>query len=385
MIRSLIVGLAAATAIVVPVTTIVAAFAVGSPNRVVYLLFVPIIVVFAAVGWLLATRRPDNVIGTLCLAFALVFAAYFPIDLLVSVGSTAPAVAIAATLSSASDAPGFILVALILLVFPDGRFPSPRWRWLGWVAAIGMVAALIGFGLRPGALAAFPSVDNPLGIPGFPGDLVGEIGYVVLMGLLVAAVAALVVRWRRGSTLERTQIKWVAAASVVLLVGEIASLLTFDPTNPLGNPITFAAATLCTAVVPLAMGVAILRYRLYEIDRLISRTIGWAIVTGLLVAVFAGAVVGLQALLAGFTQGQTLAVAASTLVAFALFQPVRRQVQRAVDRRFDRARYDAERTAGAFADRLRDETDIETVTADLTATTRAALAPAGLGIWIRRS
>lgn len=198
-------------------------------------------------------------------------------------------------------------------------------------------------------------------------------------------VAALVVRWRRGSTLERTQIKWVAAASVVLLVGEIASLLTFDPTNPLGNPITFAAATLCTAVVPLAMGVAILRYRLYEIDRLISRTIGWAIVTGLLVAVFAGAVVGLQALLAGFTQGQTLAVAASTLVAFALFQPVRRQVQRAVDRRFDRARYDAERTAGAFADRLRDETDIETVTADLTATTRAALAPAGLGIWIRRS
>lgn len=133
------------------------------------------------------------------------------------------------------------------------------------------------------------------------------------------------------------------------------------------------------------MGVAILRYRLYEIDRLISRTIGWAIVTGLLVAVFAGAVVGLQALLAGFTQGQTLAVAASTLVAFALFQPVRRQVQRAVDRRFDRARYDAERTAGAFADRLRDETDIETVTADLTATTRAALAPAGLGIWIRRS
>ncbi|MEO6208199.1 MAG: hypothetical protein ABIP77_09630, partial [Candidatus Limnocylindrales bacterium] len=135
--------------------------------------------------------------------------------------------------------------------------------------------------------------------------------------------------------------------------------------------------------MPLAMGIAVLKYRLYEIDRLISRTIGWALVTGALVAVFAGGVLALQALLAGFTQGQTLAVAASTLVAFALFQPVRRRVQTAVDRRFDRSRYDGERTAAAFAEQLRNEVDLARLRVALLATADDAVRPVSATVWLR--
>lgn len=134
---------------------------------------------------------------------------------------------------------------------------------------------------------------------------------------------------------------------------------------------------------PIAIGIAILRYRLFEIDRIISRTLGWAMASGILVAAFAATVVDLQALLPGFTQGQTLAVATSTLVAFALFQPLRRRVQAAVDRSFDRARYDAQRTVDAFAQRLRDETNMEKVTSDLSRTASATVAPTSFAIRLR--
>jgi hypothetical protein len=142
-------------------------------------------------------------------------------------------------------------------------------------------------------------------------------------------------------------------------------------------------AMVALTLPPIAIGIAVLRYRLYEIDRIVSRTIGWAVVTGSLIAVFAGAVLGLQALLSNVTQGQTLAVAASTLVAFALVQPLRRRVQAAVNRRFDRARVDADRTASAFADRLRDQTDLDGVEADIAGTIESALRPSSTGIWIR--
>jgi hypothetical protein len=135
--------------------------------------------------------------------------------------------------------------------------------------------------------------------------------------------------------------------------------------------------------LPIAIGIAVLRYRLYEIDRIISRSIAWAVVTGVLVAVFAGGVVALQAALAGFTQGETLAVAVSTLVAATLFQPLRRRVQRAVDRRFDRASYDGQRTVEAFAERLRDEVALDAVVADLHQTVATSIKPTSFGLWLR--
>jgi hypothetical protein len=137
------------------------------------------------------------------------------------------------------------------------------------------------------------------------------------------------------------------------------------------------------ALVPVAIGIAILRHHLYDIDRLISRTIGWALVTGLVVALFAGSVVGLQALLATFTQGQTIAVAASTLFAFALFQPVRRRIQAIVDRRFDRSRYDADQTVRAFTGRLRNDIDLASITHEVTWTADAAVRPASAAVWLR--
>ena len=146
-----------------------------------------------------------------------------------------------------------------------------------------------------------------------------------------------------------------------------------------------AVAIASLALPPIAVGIAVLRYHLYDIDRLIARTVSWALVTGTLVIVFAGVIVALQAILVGYTQGQTLAVAGSTLVAFALFQPLRRRVQAAVDRRFDRARYDAEHTLAAFSDRLRDEIDLASLSHDLDSTIRDAIAPRSIGIWLRET
>ena len=179
------------------------------------------------------------------------------------------------------------------------------------------------------------------------------------------------------------QLKWLLAAAAVAAVALPLCVPSDPATRATSRTSLVVRASSPVAACPSRSAIAILRYRLYEIDRIVSRTIGWAIVTGILVAVFAGLVVGLQAILAPVTDENTLAVAASTLVAFALFQPVRRRVQRAVDRRFDRARYDGERTAAAFGERLRDEVDLAGLETDLAATVGLALRPGATGVWLR--
>lgn len=375
-------SVAATLAIGLPLAVVVADALASWPSGGFYLAFAPAPVCFAAVGWMITVRRPENAIGPLCLAFALVFAIYFPIDLLVRLGVTGWPLELAATFSSASDAPGFIAVAMILILFPDGRFPTLRWRWTGALAIAGSTLSVVGFTLDAGALAAFPSIINPIGMQGFPGAMIGELGYVVLIVLLIAAIAALVTRWHRGRPVERAQLKWVSGAATVLFVAEALNLATFDASDPLGSPIPVLLASAGTVLVPLAIGIAVLRYRLYEIDRLISRTIGWALVTGVLAAAFVGGLVALQALLGEFTQGETLAVAVSTLIAFALFQPLRQRIQRTVDHHFDRARYDAERTAAAFADQLREQVDLDALAAELQGTATRVVRPASASVWL---
>ena len=200
----------------------------------------------------------------------------------------------------------------------------------------------------------------------------------------IGAFAAVATRYRRGSRVERQQIKWLLATALVGAIAFPAAFVSEIAGFPdaVGN-VAIVVGFLGLVALPVAIAFAILRYRLYDIDRIISRTIGWAIVTALLVTVFAGAVVLLQATLAPFTQENTLAVAASTLVAFALFQPLRRRVQRAVDRRFDRARYDGERMVEAFAERLRDHVDLPTLRASLLTTTDSAVRPREAGLWLR--
>ena len=185
------------------------------------------------------------------------------------------------------------------------------------------------------------------------------------------AIASLIVRYRHGGATERQQLKWFASVAVVTAIGF----------GQLPDQLSFA----CLALLPIGIGIAVLRYRLYDIDRVISRTISYGLITALLVSVFLVVNLGLQSLLSFVTTGNSLAVAGSTLLAAALFTPVRSRVQRIVDRRFDRARYDGERTASSFSVRMRDATDLPTVAADLSGTVRRAIAPSSVGVWLRGS
>lgn len=278
--------------------------------------------------------------------------------------------------------PAFSLILPgLALVFPTGSLPSPRWR-----APVGLVAAAIGIGtvlelVRPGQVTGTEGSRNPFGIDAVPAsllDLALPLISAGIVGAMALGLAAVLTRYRFGDVTSRQQLRWFVAAALLAAVPLPLSAISGE-----GGPFWGALACVGLLLVPVSVGIAVTRHRLYEIDRLLSRTIGWGIVTGVLVAVFAALVVGLQALLTDVTQGQTLAVAASTLVAFALFQPVRRRVQSLVDRRFDRARYDGQLTAAAFTERIRDHIDLAGVQADLATTVGAALHPSVTSVWVR--
>ena len=343
---------------------------------------------YPVVGWVLASRRPENPIGWIFLVIGVSQAGTALLGQYAAYGlqtrpGTVPLADIASWVGVWSWVPGFVLLLVVILVFPDGSLPSRRWRPVLWLAGIAGFLLLV-----PNAIAAWgyrgvellgnaePDTSNAPVIGAL--ILASAVGNLLLIPVGVASLAGVAVRFRRSSTVERQQIKWFAAAA-----GVEVSLLVCTAFVSLTYPLDVLAALVVIPLVPIAVGVAVLRYRLYEIDRIVSRTIGWAIVTGLLVAVFAALVVALQALLAPVTNENTLAVAASTLVAFALFQPLRRRVQRAVDRRFDRARYDGQRTADAFAERLRGSRDLTTVDEALLATVASAMQPQSATVWLR--
>lgn len=349
-------------------------------------------IAFSTVGLLTELRRPGNriawVLGAAGVLIVIAFAG-FAIGALryVAYGADDRIGGVAALIGGAMLGPAlFTAGPLLAVLFPDGRLPSPRWRPFVAVAIIAVAVPSIVGVLQPGPVNA-DLPDNPIGIDDPTITALRPLAALFPLGFLLGAVlgiAAITVRFRRSHGVERAQVKWLLAAVAVIAVLVPLSFNDGFLDSSGGFTVIDVLAMASLGLLPAAVGIAILRYRLYEIDRLISRTLGWAIVTGVLVAVFVGLVVGLQAILTDVTQGQTLAVAASTLVAFALFQPIRRRVQHAVDRRFDRARYDAERTATAFAERLRDDVDITTVTHDLATTAGTALAPSTLSIWLRR-
>jgi hypothetical protein len=222
------------------------------------------------------------------------------------------------------------------------------------------------------ALAALVAY-NPQHDPGVMGALAGLVDFW-FFGALVA-VAGIFIRLRRSTGLERQQIRWYGIAMMIAAMATIiAGFLELDLLVPL---------MIAVSVIPVGIGIAMLRYRLYELDRLVSRTIAYAVVTGLLVATYAGLILVLEGPLGSAAGGETIPVALSTLAVATLFTPVRRRVQRIVDRRFDRARYDAERTTAAFSERLRNETDLGAVTTDLDGTVRSAMAPTAMHVWLR--
>jgi hypothetical protein len=274
----------------------------------------------------------------------------------------------------------------LLLVFPSGRLLSPRWRWVVALEA-GMVATMLVLAAITSELTVLVndmpvwSVPNPIGFmdPAFWSGAFATAWSAGLVIMTAASVTAFVLRFRRGTTVERQQLKWPLLAvtffGVTYAIGAIQ--------QGLANSVATLLFGLSLAAIPVSVAIAVLRYRLYEIDRIISRTLGWLAVTLVLAGVFAAGVIGLQALLEPVTGNNTVAVAASTLLAASLFQPLRRRIQRAVDRRFNRARADAAVVGAAFANRLREEIDLETLGADFRGTVDGSLAPSSIGLWFR--
>jgi hypothetical protein len=345
----------------------------------------------SVVGGIIEWRRPGHAIGRLMMLagplYAIVSAGWTVFDTIERLvdPEVYRVVALTGTLLSW---PAMALIAgWIPILFPTGTLPGPRWRAPAALLLSLTSLGLIAMALRPGPIVGAPdAMVNPFGVEWWPGFLQPFVDAVPLevLATLLLAVVAVISRYRRGDRIVRLQIRWFVAAVAIVPLSLLGMLLelgvratgAFGDQADAPNGITSALVTYAGILaMPIAIGIAMTRYRLYEIDRLISRTIGWALVTGVLGAVFVGTVVGLQAILDQVMQGETLAVAASTLLAFALFQPVRRRVQTAVDHRFDRARYDGERTAASFAERRRDQVDLAELEADIAGTVGSALRP----------
>jgi hypothetical protein len=361
------------------------------------LIWLPIYVPFAAVGALLAIRRPRTSIGWLLLAqgwmFAIILAPVTATVRQFADGSFDGPSGILAAIQGGSGPATFYLYAVLATIFPTGRLPAGRWGWLGRAAlAAGLALVLAGF-VTPMINVSFATVEakvavrNPIAL--FPDLAIWRVitldtTFFPIVVLVAAAAVSLLVRLRHARGTERQQLRWFAA-SIAFAVAAVAFGVTISTLFPGSSEtgLAWVLVILAFSATPIAVGLAVLRYRLYEIDRIISRTLGWALVTGLLGATFAGLVVGLQALSTRVTGGNTLAVAASTLVVAALFQPLRRRVQGAVDRRFNRARYDARHTTDTFARHVRNELDLGQLRSALIDTAGVAVRPVTATVWLR--
>jgi hypothetical protein len=275
------------------------------------------------------------------------------------------------------------LLPFVLLLFPTGRLPSRRWRFLAWgVLAVGTAMITIGFFSR---YSGQGPVKNPLAIGGPVGEAISIVvlgGIMIIFSSFILSALSLVVRYHRASRVERQQLKWIALAAVLVGGLIVADQLRLD--RLLGDTLWNLLDVASSAGLYVAVGIAILRHRLYDIDVLINRTLVYGALTASLALVYVASVVGLQASLRVLTgQESTLAVVASTLVIAALFNPLRHRVQAFVDRRFYRRKYDAAKTLEAFNARLRDETDLEALSADLVGVARETMQPEYASLWLR--
>jgi hypothetical protein len=363
---------------------------IGEP--VVDALFGLVYLTFPAVGAAIAIRRPGNAIGWLFLAgglgaqledAALGYATYA----IVEEPGSLPGAAAAALLADSVWVPTMAAgISLLLLLFPTGRPPSRRWNILIWIVALDVAVYVVGTLLNPGPLYFFESVRNPLGIEG-GGDVIGPVvdlaGGPFLLTTLAAAVA-LGIRFRRSHGVEREQLKWLvyAGALIVVLTPLLVTLGEGD-VEVGGILVSDFIYGLIVAFVPLAVGAAILRHRLYDIDVVINRTLVYGALTAALVASYVGLVLLLQLALGPLTEESDLAIAGSTLAVAALFRPLRARIQRLVDRRFYRSRYDAARTLERFGARLRDEVELDSLGADLRRVVGDTMEPAHVSLWLR--
>ena len=347
----------------------------------------PVLAVLSAatVGAVLASRRPRHPVGWLLLGFALsltatgVITSYVTYGLLARPGAL-PAVHLVARYYPATGAAALALLSLVLLLTPTGSLPSPRWRWWAVITAATPVALVLVVAVVPGRLdpqlllASTPFSDRALG-----GVLLVATRVALAVTALAVAVAAgsLVVRFRRAQGVERQQLRWVALAAALMLLAVPIVLAPVALESPI---LVDWASAVWVAVLPVAVGAAILRYRLYDLDRIISRTVAYGLLTLLLGGGYALVVLGLGQLLG---RESPLVVAAATLAVAALFQPARRRVQAVVDRRFNRRRHDTTRIIEGFGARLRHQVDLDTLTADLLAVVDQTMQPTQASLWLR--
>jgi uncharacterized membrane protein YhdT len=349
---------------------------------------------YAPVGALIASRHPANPVGWILCLFGLVisishFSAQYAIYTLLAQPNSLPAGQAMAWIVS------WLLPVIIGLsvsyipLFPTGRLPSRRWRWLLWLTGAFVVVGVLLSAFSSGALmGVLGPIRNPLGIEGFSNLYYEAVLYTISPVLLGAAALAVFVRLRRAKGVERQQIKWfvyAAAASVIgtnlayLIPGVIDTPLWFERMGLALNIATIPA-------IPVAIGIAILRYRLYDIDIIINRTLVYGSLTALLALVYLGGVTATQTIfqvLSGQEEQPQLAIVISTLVIAALFMPLRRRIQGFIDRRFYRRKYDARQTLEAFSVKLRDETDLDALSEDLVGVVRETMQPAHVSLWLR--
>jgi hypothetical protein len=347
-----------------------------------------VILAFSTVGALVASRRPENLIGWLFCCGSLCWglgelALEYGVYALVSAPGALPAGVWAAWFGAwARGIGGFFMVLFLLLLFPTGRLPSRRWRVVAWAAVGYVVLFTLVSWLSPASQdLRLSSVRNPLGFDLEVMNLLGGVVYLTLPLPLLASGAAVVVRFRKSRGDERQQIKWFAYAVVVMVV-----LFTLGQSLGLTQVVLVAPLVFALPLtgLPVAAGIAILKYRLYEIDILINRTLVYGSLTVMLIALYFGVVVLLQSVFVALTGEQsTLAVVASTLLIAALFNPLRRRIQSFIDRRFYRSKYDARKTLEAFSSKLRDETNLEALNAELVGVVRETMQPERVSLWLR--
>jgi hypothetical protein len=374
-------------------------------------IFLAVALDFTLVGALVASRRPTNPIGWVSLAAGLALALFstageYAIYALVSQPGSLPGAMVAAWLREWIWVPFVGLVGTYLvLLFPDGRLPSRGWRVVAGLAVVALVFSSLSKAFFPGRLEETPgiAIANPFGIEAASKVLVllGTIGFFLLPLCFLASATSMIIRFRRSRGIERQQLKWFVSAAALLAVtfaatavpwfvigvlsGQGAPFLSGQRTPSLALKVTQDITSITFAGLPLAAGIAILRYRLYDIDLLINRTLVYGSLTVLLALVYFGGVAAAEAIfrvLTGQEQQPQLAIVVSTLVIAALFNPIRRRIQSFIDRGFYRRKYDAAKTLEAFSTKLRDETDLDALSEDLVAVVRETMQPAHVSLWL---
>jgi hypothetical protein len=347
---------------------------------------------FSIIGAIVASRLPANPLGWLFCAAACVaavdhFSAEYALYALLAQPTSLPAGEALAWLASWAWILYCGCIALSLLLFPNGRPPSRRWRWLAWLSVFLTIAGAVWVAFSPGVIGNLGSIRNPLGIEGLPSGF-KPVQTIMLALLFVAALSTLVVRLRRARGIERQQIKWPAFTVVVVAGSSFLSDTAISEAIGLRWLEWAGYVIFIPALIgfPISIGIAIVRYRLYEIDLIINRTLVYGALSATLALIYFGGVATTQAIFRALTGQQEqpqLAIVISTLLIAALFNPLRRRIQRFIDRRFYRRKYDARKTLEAFSAKLRDETDLDALSDDLVGVVKETMQPSRISLWQR--